>query len=95
MRGEELAGNLGCLGCHSVDGSRRVGPSLKGVFGRPRDVTRDGRKVTVTADADYLKRAILEPSAEIVEGYPPAMPPFGQLNDAELRALIAWLESLR
>jgi cytochrome c oxidase subunit 2 len=94
-RGAELAQHWGCLGCHSVDGSRRVGPSLKGVFGGQREVTRNGGKVTVTADADYLKRAIREPAAEIVDGYPPAMPPFGQVSEADLQALVAWLESLK
>lgn len=94
-RGEAVAGSTGCLGCHSLDGSRRVGPSLKNLFGQSREVTRDGHKVTVTADAAYLARAIREPAAEIVEGYPPAMPPFSQLSDADLQALIAWLESLK
>ncbi|TLM64997.1 MAG: cytochrome c oxidase subunit II [Deltaproteobacteria bacterium] len=94
-RGLELAGQLGCLGCHSVDGSRRVGPSLKGVFGAPRAVLRSGARATVTADAAYLKRALMEPAAEIVEGYPPAMPPYTQLSEADLAALLAWLESLK
>ena len=93
-RGLELAGQLGCLGCHSVDGSRRVGPTLKGLFGQPRDVVSNGRRATVTADAAYLQRAILEPAADIVDGYPPAMPPFGQLSETELQALLAWMESL-
>ena len=94
-RGGELAGQLGCLGCHSVDGSPRVGPSLKGVAGHPREVERAGSKFTVTADQAYLARAIREPGAEIVVGYPPVMPPYPQLNDADLQALRAWLESLK
>jgi cytochrome c oxidase subunit 2 len=95
VRGAELAQQLGCLGCHSLDGSRRVGPSLKGVFGQPREIVRAGREVTVTADDAYLARAIREPAAELVEDYPPAMPPYGQLSDAELQALLAWLKSLK
>ena len=47
------------------------------------------------ADAAYLARAIREPAAEIADGYPPAMPPYGQLSDNDLRALIAWIESLK
>jgi len=95
MRGKELAGNLGCLGCHSVDGSRRVGPSFKGLFGSPTTVTRNGHEVTVTADTAYLTRAIREPTAEVVVGYPPAMPPFAGLTDTEVAALIIWIESLQ
>jgi cytochrome c oxidase subunit 2 len=94
-RGAELAGQLGCLGCHSVDGSARVGPSLKGVFGAKREVIRNGQKASLIADAAYLARAIREPAAEIADGYPPAMPPYGELSDNDLRALIAWLESLK
>ena len=94
-RGAELAQQLGCLGCHSLDGSRRVGPSLRNIFGQGRSVTRNGQQITVVADSAYLIRALREPAAEIVDGYPPAMPPFGQLSDADLQALIAWLESLK
>lgn len=94
-RGAELAQQLGCLGCHSVDGSRRVGPSFKGIYGQPRVVTRNGEKVTVNADTDYLAKAIREPSIEIVDGYPPAMPPYGQVSDADIQALLKWLEDLK
>jgi cytochrome c oxidase subunit 2 len=94
-RGAELAQQLGCLGCHSIDGSRRVGPSLKGLAGSLRTVTRAGENVTVTADAVYLARALREPAVEIATGYPPAMPAFPTLPDAELQALLAWLESLK
>jgi cytochrome c oxidase subunit 2 len=94
-RGAELAQQQGCLGCHSVDGSPRVGPSFKGLFGSARTVTRAGQELTVTADADYLTRAIRDPAAEVVVGYPPAMPPYPGLADGELAALVAWLESLK
>ncbi len=93
--GAELAGKLGCLGCHSTDGSRLVGPSFKGLFGQPRQISRDGKDLTVTADAGYLTRAIREPMAEIVAGYPPAMPPFAQLSDTDIKLLLTWLESLK
>ena len=94
-RGAELAQQQGCLGCHSVDGSRRVGPTFKGLSGSPRTVTRAGQELTVTADADYLARAIRDPAAEIVAGYPPAMPPYPGLADGDVAALITWLESLK
>lgn len=94
-RGAELARQLGCLGCHSVDGSRRVGPSFKGVAGQSRTIVRAGQQETVTADAAYLTRAIREPAAELVDGFPPVMPPYGQVSDADLRALLAWLETLK
>lgn len=94
-RGEQLAGNNGCLGCHSTDGSRRVGPSFLGLMGSARSVVRDGQTLSVPADAAYLKRALHEPEAEIVEGYPAAMPPYPGFSDEDLKALQAWLETLK
>jgi len=94
-RGAELAQRQGCLGCHSVDGSRRVGPSFKGLFGSTTTVTRDGQQVAVTADSVYLARAIREPAVEVVVGYPPAMPPFTGLSETDLQTLLTWLESLK
>jgi cytochrome c oxidase subunit 2 len=49
----------------------------------------------VSADAAYLTRAIRAPGEEVVDGYPPVMPPYPQLSDAELQALLIWLERLR
>ena len=93
--GEALANQNGCTGCHSLDGSRRVGPTLKGLAVSERTVTREGQELTITADFDYLSRALREPSAEIVQGYPPAMPPYAQLTEEQIKALIAWMESLK
>jgi len=94
-QGEALAGKNGCLGCHSTDGSRRVGPSFKGLMGSERTVVKDGHEVTITADADYLIRAIRDPGAEITKEYPPAMPPYPGLSDEDIKALQAWLETLK
>ena len=93
--GEALAGKNGCLGCHSTDGSRRVGPSFKGLSGNERTVVRDGQEIRVLADFDYLRRAIKTPATEIVQGYPAAMPPYPGLSDDDIKALQAWLETLR
>ena len=92
--GEALANQNGCLGCHSLDGSRRVGPSLLALAGSERAIIRNGQDATVTADSDFLARALREPSAEIAQGYPPAMPPYTHLTEEEIKALIAWMKSL-
>ncbi len=94
-RGEALASKNGCLGCHSVDGSNSVGPTLKGFWGSQRAVTRNGQKADVLADENYLIKALREPSADVVEGYPPAMPPYPGLSDTEIEDLRAWLETLK
>ncbi|AJE04388.1 cytochrome c oxidase subunit II [Geobacter pickeringii] len=92
-RGEELVEKSGCLACHSLDGSRKVGPTFKGVFGH--QVELEGGS-SVVADENYLKESIVEPNAKIVKGYPPVMPTFkGTLSDDDIAAIIAYLKTLK
>ena len=93
--GEALAKQNGCLGCHSTDGSRKVGPTFKGLIGSERPVTKDGQSIKVKADTDYLIRAIREPGVEISEGYPAAMPPYPGLSDEDIKAFQSWMETLK
>jgi cytochrome c oxidase subunit 2 len=90
-RGKAVAEEKGCTGCHSDDGSPLVGPTFKGIWGR-REVLESGKAVTV--DEPYVKRSIQSPGADVVKGYPDAMPP-QPLSDAELQDVIAWLKTLR
>ena len=79
----------GCLGCHSLDGTRKVGPSFLGIWGRQVKVSTGGQKRTLVSDEAYLRRSIVEPGADIVEGYPAVMPPFaGVLTEEEVRLII-------
>ena len=89
LKGQQLAESLGCLACHSVDGSPRVGPSWLGLFGRQTTLA-DGTEVR--ADEAYLKASILNPNSQIVKGYAPMMPAYA-LSDEELQALIALIQS--
>ncbi|MGD9993524.1 MAG: cytochrome c oxidase subunit II [Salinivirgaceae bacterium] len=70
-KGLEIMRANACMGCHSLDGAKLVGPSFKGVFGTERTVIVDGKTTTVVADEEYMKRAIIDPNKEVVEGYPP------------------------
>jgi cytochrome c oxidase subunit 2 len=65
-RGEQFYVELGCNGCHSVDGSAGVGPTWQGIYLREELLT-DG--TTVIADDDYLRNSILNPNGQIVQGY--------------------------
>lgn len=92
--GAKLFQDKGCIACHSVDGSPKVGPTLKGVFGRRLTVTTGGREREITADEAYLRKSLLDPQADIVKGFPPVMPPQkGAFTDAELDALINYLKT--
>ena len=93
--GKGLYEKQGCNACHSMDGSRVIGPSLLKLFNRAGKFV-DG--TDYVADENYLKRSILDPRAEIVAGYEASasvMPVFeGQLSDDEVHALIAFIKSL-
>ena len=81
------------MGCHSLDGSRVVGPSFKGLYGT--EGALDGG-ASYVADDDYIKRSILKPAEQIVAGFTPTMPPYaGQLSDDDLADIIAFIKSVK
>lgn len=88
--GEKLYKAKGCNACHSVDGSKIVGPTFKGLWGKTEKTS--GGEVTV--DLAYVSESILQPMAKITEGYPPAMPP-QQLNELEIKSVALYIESLK
>ncbi|CAI8774175.1 cytochrome c oxidase subunit II [Pseudomonas sp. IT-196MI5] len=88
-QGQRLAGSLGCLACHSVDGNKGVGPSWQGLYGKT-ETFADGTSVKV--DEAYLKDSVLHPNAKIVKGYAAVMPTLAP-SDKELDALIAFIKS--
>lgn len=67
--GLELLKNTGCLACHSLDGSKLVGPSFKEVFGSEKTVITNGDERTLTVDEEYLKLSITDPGEDMVKGY--------------------------
>jgi cytochrome c oxidase subunit 2 len=90
--GQDLFRQYNCNVCHSVDGTRIVGPSMKGLYGAERRF-EDG--TTAVADDNYIRESILAPGAKIVETYPNAMPAtFGSLSAKQLDGLIAFIQSL-
>jgi len=89
--GQQLFKSNGCAACHSVDGSKGVGPTMRGLAGS-QVALEDG--TTVTADDAYLRESILQPSAKRVAGYSAAMPA-RDLSPAEVDALVAYIDALR
>jgi cytochrome c oxidase subunit II len=59
-----------CITCHSLDGSKIIGPSFKGLYGRKSIVVTDAGEKEIETTDDYIKRSIVDPNAEIVKGYP-------------------------
>lgn len=94
--GKQVSMLNGCIGCHSEDGSKVVGPSFKGIWMREVNVVEGGNVKTIVSDAEYLREAILRPNANIVEGYQPMMPPYeGVIKDEEVDALIEYFKELK
>lgn len=95
-KGEELYRTTGCSACHSIDGTRIVGPSWKGIYGSRVKVITKGTEREVVVDDEYIKRSELDPNYDIVVGYPGIMPSQkGKLSDEEIRALTQYIKSLK
>lgn len=89
--GLQLFRSLGCSGCHGTSAVVRA-PDLAGVYGRSVPLT-DG--TVVQADQAYLRDSILRPASQVVAGYENLMPTYdGQLDEAQVMQLIAYLRSL-
>jgi cytochrome c oxidase subunit 2 len=81
----------GCVACHSLDGTRMVGPSLKGVFGREEEL-EDGSKIKV--DEAYILESIRTPMAKIVKGYPKVMVPL-PMTEQEMKQLVEIVKKIQ
>jgi cytochrome c oxidase subunit 2 len=89
-KGRMLADSKGCMACHTVDGSPRVGPTWKGLYGKTETMS-DG--ATAQVDEAYLRAFIRDPQARTVKGFAPVMPRI-ELSDEELSALVGYIQSL-
>ena len=79
--GEALFASSGCGGCHTFSAAGTngtVGPNLdEGLQGK---------------DAAFVHESIVNPNAEVAEGYQPGiMPSFDQLSDQQVDDLVAFL----
>lgn len=82
-----------CVTCHSLDGSKNVGPTFLGLFGR-REALEGGK--TLVVDENYLRESMLSPRAKVVLGYDPVMPTFqGILKDVDIDGLIAYIKTVK
>jgi len=86
----------GCVACHSSDGTKLVSTSFKDMWGKTHKVITGGKEREVLVDADYIKRSVYEPNADVVVGYKSGlMPSFkGQISDDEVSEIVAYIKSL-
>ncbi len=89
-RGQDVAQQRGCSGCHSDDGDPGTGPTWQGIWGTAVQLD-DGR--TAAVDRDYVVRSIRDPDADVVDGFNPVMPTL-DLSEGEIDDVVAYIESL-
>ncbi len=96
LAGVSVLRKYGCNACHTVDGSKLVGPSYKGIIGSTRTVITDGQERQVVGDEDYIRRSIYEPNADIVKGFDKGLMLSykDQVTEEELQHLIEYFKSL-
>lgn len=85
-----------CLTCHSQDGSKIIGPSFKGLYGRKQVVISGGAEKEIVADDEYILRSIYDPNAEVVKGYNPGLMISykEQLSEEDVRKVIEYIKGL-
>ena len=90
--GKTLYEQRGCKGCHSIDGSKRVGPSFSESFGNQRPFASGD---SLVADENYIRESVLNPKAKVVAGYQPVMPSYkGQLSDDDINSIVEYLKTV-
>jgi cytochrome c oxidase subunit II len=84
-----------CLSCHSLDGSKIIGPSFKGLYGSKRQVLTDKGEITEVGTDEYIKRSILDPNAEIVKGFNKGLMQSYKsiLSEEDLNNIVAYFKS--
>src|SRR5215467_11419 len=84
-----------CALCHEIGQKGERCPDLAGVGARAETRVKEERyKGKATSGAEYIVESVMEPTAYVVEGYQPVMPPVGrQLNDLEIVAVVSFLQS--
>jgi cytochrome c oxidase subunit 2 len=91
--GRRIAGEQGCLKCHSVDGTRHIGPTWVDLYLR-HEKLESGKDIV--ADEAYLTKSMMDPGADIARGFQNVMPTYqGKLAPPEAAAIVEFIKSLK
>ena len=92
-KGQDIFNRMACNACHSVDGSLKLGPTIKSQYGKSIRHT-DGSVVII--DDQYIRESLIDPLRYIAEGYTPIMPSYKPvLTDEDIENLIAFMKALK
>ena len=93
FKGQKLFTDMACNACHSVDGSLKLGPTIKSQYGKN---IRHTNGSVVIIDDQYIRESLVDPLKYIAEGYTPIMPSYKPvLTDADIENLIAYIKALK
>jgi mono/diheme cytochrome c family protein len=92
--GQKLFFERGCAACHSFDGTPKQGPTLMGIVGKTRLVMTAEKPREIVADEEYIRRSILEPNHDILQGYVPGAMPGLPIEPADARHIAAAIVKL-
>lgn len=86
-----------CLSCHTQDGTRLVGPSFKGIFGKQEEVIVNGQEETITVDRAYIIESIKDPNAKVTKSYQPGLMTnySAILSDEQINQIVDYLETVK
>ncbi len=95
--GYSLLEKNGCTACHSINGTKLVGPSFKGLYGSSVEVSTSGTVHKVVANEDYIKTSILDPNKDVVSGFPQSVMKSykGIITDKEIQMLNEYFKTLK
>ncbi len=94
QRGGKLLARKGCTSCHSTDGTARSGPTFRGLYASNRTVVTGGVTRMVVADDAYITRAVREPDADVLLGFPRGVMPRFELDDEDVASVARAIEAL-
>jgi cytochrome c oxidase subunit 2 len=94
--GEAIMRAQGCFACHTPDGTKLIGPSYFNLFGSQQTIIRDGKEMTVTVDAEYIKKCITQPNTDIVKGFPSTIMQSyrNTVTDDDILKIVEYLKTL-
>ncbi|OFX27554.1 MAG: cytochrome c oxidase subunit II [Bacteroidetes bacterium GWA2_31_9b] len=94
--GLKLIKDNGCIACHSLDGSKLVGPSYKNIFGHEVEVSTNGINRALLVDAEYIKNSIYNPDDDIVKGFRKGLMRSykNELTDKDIEQITIYIKTL-
>jgi len=91
-RGKALVAANGCAACHSIDGTKGIGPTWSGLAGSQVELSGG---TFVTADDAYLTEAIKDPQAKIVSGFESQRMILFPLTDEQIADIVAYIKTIK